>query len=86
MAFLATNGISAGHGLTTPDRDEAATKRAIARTARRVVVLADSSKVDVDTAQRFASIQDIDVLITDAGIEPGARRALEQLGLEVVVA
>ena len=31
VAFLGTNGITVGHGLSTPDRDEAATKRAIDR-------------------------------------------------------
>ena len=41
VAFVATNGISIGHGLTTPDRDEAAAKRAIIACARRTIVLAD---------------------------------------------
>jgi DeoR family transcriptional regulator, fructose operon transcriptional repressor len=86
VAFVATNGLSPDHGLTTPDRDEAATKRAIVGSARRVVVLADSSKVGMDTAQRFASIEDVDVLVTDDGIDAGVRRTLEKAGLEVVVA
>ena len=86
LAFLATNGLSADFGLTTPDRDEAATKRAIAGAARRTVVLADSSKIGVETAQRFATIGDVDVLVTDSGIADDDRRALEKAGLEVVVA
>ena len=86
VAFLATNGLSVDFGLTTPDRDEAATKRAIARCARRTVVLADSSKIGVETSQRFAALEDVDVLVTDSGIDPSARRALEKAGLEVVVA
>lgn len=86
VAFLATNGLTTDYGLTTPDRDEAATKRAIARSARRVVVLTDSSKIGVETAQRFAALEDIDVLVTDAGIAATDRRALEKAGVEVVVA
>ena len=86
VAFLATNGLSTEFGLTTPDRDEAATKRAIARCARRVVVVADSSKLGVETAQRFASLEDIDVLVTDAGIADADRTALDKAGVEVVVA
>lgn len=85
-AFVATNGLSAEFGLTTPDRDEAATKRAIVASARHRVVLADSSKIGVETAQRFASPRDLDVLVTDAGIPDPDRRALEHVGLEVVVA
>ena len=86
LAFIATNGITVGFGLSTPDRDEAATKRAITAAARRTVVLADSSKVGVETSQRFAALADVDVLITDDGIETHDRRALEKAGLEVVVA
>jgi DeoR family fructose operon transcriptional repressor len=86
VSFVATNGISTTYGLTTPDRDEAATKRAIVAAGRRVVVVADSSKVGVENAQRFASLDDLDVLVTDTGIEDEDRAALEKTGLEVVVA
>lgn len=86
LAFVATNGITVDFGLSTPDRDEAATKRAITGAARRTVVLADSSKVGVETAQRFADLADVDVLITDNGLAATDRTALEHAGLEVVVA
>ncbi len=86
VAFVATNGLSAEFGLTTPDRDEAATKRAIVGCARRTVVLADSSKIGVETPVRFAAVCDVDVLITDSGISDASRTALEKAGLEVVVA
>ncbi|QBR94597.1 DeoR/GlpR family DNA-binding transcription regulator [Nocardioides euryhalodurans] len=86
VAFVATNGLSCGFGLTTPDRDEAATKRAIVGSARRTVVLADSSKIGVETSIRFASIDDVDVLVTDADIDDDDRDALVKAGLEVVVA
>jgi DeoR family transcriptional regulator, fructose operon transcriptional repressor len=86
VAFVATNGISADFGLTTPDRDEAATKRAIVATGRRTVVLADASKVGVETAQRFASLDELDVLVTDSEIKDEDRQGLESAGLDVVVA
>lgn len=86
VSFVATNGISTGFGLSTPDREEAATKRAIAAAGRRTVVVADSSKVGVEHAQRFASLDDLDVFVTDSGIDDEDRAALEATGLEVVVA
>ena len=55
VAFLGTNGITADHGLTTPDPDEAAVKRAIVGCGRVVVALADASKFGVETAVRFAA-------------------------------
>ncbi|MFC4786661.1 DeoR/GlpR family DNA-binding transcription regulator [Nocardioides sp. MAHUQ-72] len=86
LVFLGTNGITADHGLTTPDWDEAATKRAMVASARRSIVLADASKIGTESPQRFASLEDVDVLVTDDGITPADRRELTRAGLEVVVA
>jgi DeoR family transcriptional regulator, fructose operon transcriptional repressor len=86
VAFIATNGLTVGHGLTTPDSDEAASKRAMIACARKTVVLADSTKLGVETAVRFATLDSIDVLVTDSDVEPADRRALESAGIEVVVA
>ena len=75
-----------GHGFTTPDPDEAATKRAIVAAARRVVVVADSSKLGLEAAVRFAGVDQVDVLVTDATVADADVRDLERAGIEVVVA
>jgi DeoR family fructose operon transcriptional repressor len=51
-----------------------------------VVCLSDSSKVGTEAAIRFASLDEVDVLVTDAGIRPAERDAFEEVGVEVVVA
>jgi DeoR family fructose operon transcriptional repressor len=73
IAFLGTNGISAGFGLSTPDELEGAVK-----SARRAVVLADAAKLDQEALVRFAALDEIDTLVTDE--VPGAE-LLEALGL-----
>lgn len=85
-AFIGTNGLSEAHGLSTPDPDEAAVKAAMVAAARRVVVLADSSKMEREELSGFAGIDDIDVLITDAGIDARFSAALSARGVEVVIA
>jgi len=85
VAFLGTNGITADHGLTTPDADEAAVKRAIVGCGHLVVALADASKFGLETAVRFASPGDVDVVITDDAAPAAERRALAKAGIEVVV-
>jgi DeoR family fructose operon transcriptional repressor len=85
LVFLGTNGLSLHHGLTTPDRDEAATKRALVRAARRVVVLADSSKLGRELAVRFATLDDVDTLVTDDGISEDHLAQLRGADVEVVV-
>jgi DeoR family transcriptional regulator, fructose operon transcriptional repressor len=85
VAFLGTNAISLEHGLSTPDSDEAATKRAMVRSARQVVVLADSTKVGAEALVRFADLADIDVLVTDGEVDELDRKELEGAGVTVVV-
>jgi DeoR family transcriptional regulator, fructose operon transcriptional repressor len=86
VAFVGTNGISAGHGLSTPDHAEAAAKRAMVEGAHTVVVLVDSSKIGQEHMVRFADLADIDVVVTDAGIEDADRDELEAHDVEVVIA
>jgi DeoR family fructose operon transcriptional repressor len=86
VAFLGTNGITVEHGLSTPDHDEAAAKRAMVGAARRVVCLTDASKVGTEASIRFAALDEIDVLVTDSSIDDDDRQAFEDAGAEVVVA
>jgi DeoR family transcriptional regulator, fructose operon transcriptional repressor len=84
VAFVATNGISAQRGLTTPDHAEAAVKRAMIRGSRRTVLLADHTKVGVDHLARFGDLAEIDAFVTDSGLDPRTAAELESLGPRVV--
>jgi DeoR family fructose operon transcriptional repressor len=84
VAFLGTNGISVRHGLSTPDPEEAATKRALVAGAEQIVVLADATKVGQERTVRFADLDDVDVLVTDEAIDTADAKAFEAAGLEVV--
>ncbi|MFF0111176.1 DeoR/GlpR family DNA-binding transcription regulator [Streptomyces prasinus] len=84
VLFVAANGFSAEHGLTTPDLAEAAVKRAAMTAARRVVLLADSSKHGQEHFARFGGLSDVDLLITDSGLSPEDALAIERGGTEVV--
>ncbi|MFE5028633.1 DeoR/GlpR family DNA-binding transcription regulator [Streptomyces sp. NPDC056656] len=84
VLFLAANGFSAEHGLTTPDLAEAAVKRAAVSAARRVVLLADSAKYGQEHFARFGDLGDVDVLITDSGLSDADAAAIEKVGTEVV--
>lgn len=86
VAFLGTNGFSVEHGCTTPDIAEAAVKSAAVTAARQRVVLADHSKYGADQLSRFATLAEIDVLVTDRGLDAGAVPELEDGGPRVVLA
>lgn len=86
VAFLGANGISADHGFSTPDVDEADVKAALVRAARYVVVLADSTKLGRDATVSFADLSQVDRLITDPGGPESAVRALRAAGATVAIA
>ena len=86
IAFIGTNAISVRHGLSTPDSDEAAVKRAMVCAANYVVVAADSSKIGREDFVSFAPISSVDTLITDSEISAADRDQLTESGVEVVVA
>lgn len=83
--FLSADGASAA-GLTTPYREEAAWKKAIIQSARRVVALIDHSKFEKDHFIRFAAWADIDVLVTNTEVDPRHVAAIESCGTTVISA
>lgn len=84
VAFVGTNGFSAQRGLTTPDPTEAAVKRTMISAARRSVLLADHTKFGNDALMRFGSLEDVDTLITDTGLDPDLVGEIESTGVRVV--
>jgi DeoR family fructose operon transcriptional repressor len=86
IAFIGTNAISPRHGLSTPDGEEAAVKRAMVRCANYVVVVADSTKVGREDLVSFAPITSVDTLITDAEIADADRKSFAEEGVEVITA
>jgi DeoR family fructose operon transcriptional repressor len=86
VAFIGANGISPERGLTTPDTTESAVKRAMIRAARRTVVLADHTKVGQDHLSRFATLDEIDTLITDSGLDAQVADELRAQGPKVLLA
>jgi DeoR family fructose operon transcriptional repressor len=84
-AFMATNSLSLESGATTPDLQQAETKKAMIAIARKVIFLCDSSKIGRESFARFADLQQIDVLVTDQ-LEDRQRGLFEEQGIEVVLA
>ncbi len=75
---MGAHGFDPGRGLTTPNLMEAEVNRALIDAADRLIVVADSSKWGVGGLATFGGFDEIDVLITDDGLTPTARAALEE--------
>jgi DeoR family fructose operon transcriptional repressor len=83
-AFLGTIGFSLEDGISTTDANEAYTKELIMKRAEKVIVLADSSKIGIPSFAVSGSINDIDVLVTDAGIPAKTKNILEKKKIAVI--
>lgn len=86
VACLGTNALDAEQGLLTPNESEARMKRLMAEAAENVVVLADGSKFGKRSFVQFASLSDVDLLVTDAQPKYGLEEALEDAEVSVEVA
>jgi DeoR/GlpR family transcriptional regulator of sugar metabolism len=77
--FLGVHGMEEeGAGFSTPNLLEAETNRAMIRSGRRLVVLADSSKWGVVGLSSMARLSDAHVLITDTGLSAQASAILAE--------
>lgn len=85
LVLFGAHGLSAEAGFTTPNLDEAETNRALLASGQRRIALTDSTKWGVTGMAAYAGPQDIDAVVTDAGLPAEARTFLAER-TELIVA
>ena len=83
--FIGVDGIDIEYGLSTTNLLEANLNRVMIRSAQKTIVLCDSSEFGRRGFSRICEIDDVDQIITDAGIPPHTLEALQQRGIEVTI-
>ena len=86
QVFMGVHGIDPRSGFTTPNVLEADTDRALVASARRLVVVADSSKWGVIGISSIARLDEADTLVTDSGLSAEAREIAGEQVRELVIA
>lgn len=84
--FLGLDAIDVERGVLTQNEGEAAVSAALARTAQRVIGVADHTKFEASGFARICAATDLDLLITDSGVAPEHVEALRAAGVEVQIA
>lgn len=84
--FLATAAVSFEAGLTFPAIADIAVKRAMIKSASKVYLAADSTKIGKTSFSSLGGIENIHCLITDSGIRDEDHQAFLDAGIEVIVA
>ncbi|MGA9114632.1 MAG: DeoR/GlpR family DNA-binding transcription regulator [Candidatus Dormiibacterota bacterium] len=86
IAFLGCDGLTVEGGMTTADMLVAEVGAALAARARRVVVVADATKLGRAGFTPFVTLDAINVLVTDERADPGIVARIREMGIEVLLA
>jgi DeoR family transcriptional regulator of aga operon len=85
LAVLGVNAIDARLGASAHHEGEAAVNSLMVARSRRVVIIADASKVGAHAFARICPVDRISALITDSAADPAAVAQLEQAGVSVTL-
>lgn len=84
-AFIGANGISAIEGITTPNFTEAQTKKSMIKSANKVIIVADSSKIQNVCLSVICSIGDVTSIITSGSMPQEIEDEFKDKGIDVVI-
>jgi len=74
------------HGVMQQDVILVAAERRLIDRAEQVILLVDSAKFVSSSGAIVCALDEVDVLVTDAGIDPATRPLIEAAGVRVIVA
>ena len=84
LMFTSANGFSLETGLMDFSVYEVELKKAMVKAANRVIALLDHSKINKNSIATFASLDQIDLIITDYDISNENRKKLEKMDIELI--
>ncbi len=82
-AFMGTNSLSISKGASTPNIQQAETKKAMVAGAKKVILLCSSRKLGRDSFAHFASLDQIDTLVVEK-IDDNEKFEFEERGVEIL--
>jgi len=83
IAFMAASAFSLKSGFTIGDFNECELKKAVIKRAGKVVLMIDKSKIDKNMPFTFATLKDIDVLISDSAFPEQYVEALKKNNVKI---
>lgn len=82
--FMGTRGVSLEHGLTNDYLQETLTDRAILKSGREVIIVADHTKVNRVGTVLLAPLESMDTFVTDSKADKKFIQALKRRRIQVV--
>lgn len=84
--FMGTRGVSLEHGLTNDYLQETLTDRAILKSGREIIIVADNTKINRLATVLLAPLNSMHMFVTDAEADKKFLQALKKQGINVIVA
>ena len=84
--FLSLEGIDLTDGLSVVDVQDGHTKKVLVEKAKRVICMADHSKFNKSFFYKIAPITDVDLVITDDGLDAATQELFRQNNIPLVLA
>jgi DeoR/GlpR family transcriptional regulator of sugar metabolism len=84
--FMGTRGVSLEHGLTNDYLQETLTDRAILKSGREVIIVADHTKVNRVATVLLAPLSSMHRFVTDSNADKKFIQALKRQGIQIVTA
>lgn len=83
--IIGTRAISLEHGLTHEYLPETMTDRAILKSSREIIVIADHTKIGRAATVLLAPLESIHTLVTDAQASPDFLKEVQDRGIRVII-
>lgn len=85
ILFVGVDGIDLDFGLSISNLSETALNQKMVETAQTVVVLADSTKFDRRGLGRICGLEQVHYIITDRNVSNSTVKAIQEMGIKVIV-
>ena len=82
--FIGVDSFSVENGLSTPNMEEANINQIMISRSQKVIAVFDSSKVNKRALAFITTLDNIDAVVTDEGMDKSMRNQLKSMGVEVV--
>jgi DeoR/GlpR family transcriptional regulator of sugar metabolism len=84
--FMGTRGVSLEHGLTNDYLQETLTDRAILKSGREIIIVADHTKINRVATALLAPLNSMHTFVTDSEADKKFIQALKKQRINIVIA
>lgn len=83
--FMGADGIDLENGVTNSSLEEAILNKKMMEASLKTIILTDSSKFGRRGFSKVCNLDEVDIIITDDGIPAPIAKAIEELGIELLI-